>query len=156
MYTSYKINRSQMSWSGGVNTVDQQCTNPRRVFARATKFCTMTPNIFSLLIAGFFPHLHTKMCISSHALKRKRQITVRFTGRPRTVGPQKWPRFHENLWIPALYMRWVKFENPRSRKGAVPAAHRDARECIAVRMVVCRSCMKGNTREKIGSHQNRV
>ena len=37
----------------------------------------------------FSSSLHSKMCVSSHALSKVRQITVRFRGQYRTVGPQE-------------------------------------------------------------------
>ena len=40
---------------------------------------------FSIIIARF--PLHTNICISSHASKRKRHISVRFTGHFTLVGP---------------------------------------------------------------------
>jgi hypothetical protein len=56
--------------------------------SRATKFCTVAANIFSTIVAGFFVSLHIKMCITSYAPSRKRQITVRLADHSRILGPR--------------------------------------------------------------------
>jgi hypothetical protein len=38
------------------------------------------------------------VCISSHALNRRRQVTVRFTGHSRIVGPQYGTFFMSPVW----------------------------------------------------------
>lgn len=49
---------------------------PRAVVIRATKFCTVSPKIFSLIIAVFC--LRIKMCVISLAPGGTRQITASF------------------------------------------------------------------------------
>jgi len=44
-----------------------------------TKFCSVAPNISGILAACF--HSHTIIYVISHVPSKKRQITVRFTGR---------------------------------------------------------------------------
>jgi hypothetical protein len=48
---------------------------------RATKFCKVTANSLSVIISVF--SLYRELYVSSLALSRKCQITVRFTGRYR-------------------------------------------------------------------------
>jgi hypothetical protein len=60
--------------------------------ARENKYCKVAPNIFSLIIAGFF--LDAYMFISSHAPSRKHQITVRFISGSKTEGPQHGTSLH--------------------------------------------------------------
>jgi hypothetical protein len=50
---------------------------PRAVVIRVTKFRTVSPKIFSLIIAVFC--LRIKMCVISLAPSGKRQITASFT-----------------------------------------------------------------------------
>lgn len=57
-----------------------------RLVALATKCCAVTLSIFSTIIAVFF--VHTEMCINSRARSRERQITERFRGSYKTVGPK--------------------------------------------------------------------
>jgi len=52
------------------------------VVASASKFYMVASNIFSIIIAVFFPS-HTKVCNSSHAPSRKCWLT----GYSRIVGP---------------------------------------------------------------------
>jgi len=49
-----------------------------------TKFCTVVPNIFSIITIS--PPLHTKMFVSLHAPNRKQWITVRLTDYCRILG----------------------------------------------------------------------
>jgi hypothetical protein len=60
------------------------------------KFYTTAPNIFSKLTV--FLSITHKICTSSHAPSRKRQITVPFTGHCRTVGPRRGTRFMSRFW----------------------------------------------------------
>jgi hypothetical protein len=64
----------------------QGYTNPAHCVACVTQFCTLAPNIFSTIMTVFL--MRTKIYVMSRAPSRKRQITVRFAGRYRTVGPQ--------------------------------------------------------------------
>ena len=64
----------------------QGYTNPAHCVACVTNFYTLAPNIFSTIMTIFL--VRTKIYVRSRAPSRKRQITVRFAGRSRTVGPQ--------------------------------------------------------------------
>jgi hypothetical protein len=70
----------------GLYCYHQARTNPGCLVARATKF-VQWHLIFHRIYCSFFP-LCTKICVSSHAPSRKRQITVRFVGHYRIVGHQ--------------------------------------------------------------------
>jgi hypothetical protein len=63
----------------------QKSRGPRRP---VLEFRTVAPGIFGIIIA-----LHTKMRISLFAPSIMRQITARFTGHSRIVGPQNGPCF---------------------------------------------------------------
>jgi hypothetical protein len=54
--------------------------------SHTVKFYTLVPNILSRIIA-VPPPLHPKICIRSHVLSRKCQVTVMFTSHTRIVGP---------------------------------------------------------------------
>jgi hypothetical protein len=56
------------------------------LFTQATIFFTVVPDIFIIITAVL--SLHVKMCLSSYALSRNCQITVRFTGHFKIVGPE--------------------------------------------------------------------
>jgi hypothetical protein len=43
-----------------------------------TEFCKVAANIFGIISVGFL--LCAKLCTTSHAMSRKWQIAVRFTG----------------------------------------------------------------------------
>lgn len=47
----------------------------RRLVARATKFCAVVPNIFSVIIAVFSLRPVYEICTSSHAASGKHEIT---------------------------------------------------------------------------------
>jgi len=67
-----------------------------RRFIRATEFCKVAPNIFSIKTVVAFL-LHTKIFNNSSTLSRERQIAWRFTGR-RIVGSQDGSCFSSPLW----------------------------------------------------------
>lgn len=55
------------------------------VFRGAQALVSWSSNVSSTIIAVFF-HVHTLICVISHAPSTKRQITLRFTRYCRTVG----------------------------------------------------------------------
>jgi hypothetical protein len=61
-------------------------SNPEVQEFLAAKFCTVAPNNFSMILSFLF--LDTNICITSHASSRKCEITMRFTGHSRIMGPQ--------------------------------------------------------------------
>jgi hypothetical protein len=63
-------------------TQQSKCTHP----FSANKFCTVVPNICSIIMQ-FFP-LHSKSSITCNAPRRKYQITVWFTSHSRIIGHQ--------------------------------------------------------------------
>jgi len=90
--------------------ISQGCTIPRHLVTWMTKFCTVAPNIFSIIIVVFFI-VHTKLCNCLHAPTRKHHMLVRFTGRSRTSGPHDGnctknlevePRLLKNLQTPGI------------------------------------------------------
>lgn len=64
----------------------QGYTNPAHCIIWVTKFCTLAPNMFSTFMIVFLTR--TNIYVRSRTSSRKRQITVRFVSRSRTVGPQ--------------------------------------------------------------------
>ena len=49
-----------------VNSVMQECTNPRHQVTWATKFCTVAPDIFGIVIAVNLPYRQKCACVSTH------------------------------------------------------------------------------------------
>jgi hypothetical protein len=60
-------------------------TNPKHLINRVIEFCKVVSNIFSVY-CSFLP-LHTRMCISPHAMIRRCKTTSKFTGYSRTGSP---------------------------------------------------------------------
>jgi hypothetical protein len=75
---------------------NQGCTNIRRLVTRVTKFCSVVPNIFSIIIAA--SPWHTNMRISSHAPRRKRQLPLTSTGQYSIVGTQYGSSLLVHFW----------------------------------------------------------
>ena len=62
------------------------CMNPRFLATWMSKFCTLAPNIFGIIISIFF--LYVQKCVSFIAPIRHCQVMVRFTGHSRIVNLQ--------------------------------------------------------------------
>ena len=60
--------------------------NPRFLATWMSKFCTLAPNIFGIIISIFF--LYVQKCVSFIAPIRHCQVMVRFTGHSRIVNLQ--------------------------------------------------------------------
>jgi hypothetical protein len=58
----------------------------RYLVVQVTKFCTVVPNIYSIITISLTHTLHTKMFISLHAPNRKQWITVRLADHCRILG----------------------------------------------------------------------
>ena len=72
----------------------QGCTSVG--YRRAIKFLVVVPDILGMTTVIFFPYINKST--KPHAPSRKRQITLRFTGHSRTVGPR-----HEICFVPILW-----------------------------------------------------
>lgn len=68
----------------------------RRLVTRATKFCTVRPNILGIIIP-LLVFTHSKV-ISPHASSRTQQVIVRFKGRPQIVVPRHGNVFVSPFW----------------------------------------------------------
>jgi hypothetical protein len=90
-----------------VNTLEQQCANPGRVVAPAAKFCTMTPNIFSIPISEFPPlQIRTKMCYHFTCAEQKAPDNSQVNKPPQNLDPQNGPRFMTPFW-PQIFEKFV-------------------------------------------------
>lgn len=76
-------------------SLSQGCTNPGNLIACATKFFTLVPKIFSIIVA-VFPCM--QWCVISQAPRRKRQIRERFRGFSRIRGHQQESCFSSSIY----------------------------------------------------------
>lgn len=89
----------------------QGFTYPRHLDAQPTIFCTVAPNIYSIIIAVFSLHKNR-----SHAPSRKHKIIAGFTSHSRTVAP-----LYGTCCMAHTLLRWFL----DSQKICKPMTHRD-------------------------------
>ena len=89
-----------------INKQSQGRKNPGRMIARATKFCVVTPNIFSRITEGYcspyMPSVYQFTCINKKAPDKSKCYRI-----PQNGGSPLWNLHHVTLLAPGIWKSFI-------------------------------------------------